>query len=131
MNTRVPQLSQLKACACKPFVRLTGTPFGSPAGVKLFEPQSEHFVGYFTAVITCTSLSNLQYSTGRYNFPSRREEMRKKELVEFAQKLNQLEKQYGVELCSDNYHTRAAIVDIKRDRMYAYLYDKGTIELDD
>lgn len=57
--------------------------------------------------------------------------MRNKELVEFAQKLNQLEKQFGVELCSDNYYTRAAIVDIKRDRMYAYLYEDGKIELAD
>lgn len=57
--------------------------------------------------------------------------MREDEIKQFAQKLYSLERQYGVELCSDNYYTRAAIVDIKRDRMYAYLYDKGVIELDD
>ncbi|GGB41778.1 hypothetical protein GCM10011409_19160 [Lentibacillus populi] len=58
-------------------------------------------------------------------------QMRKEEIKEFAQKLYALEKQYGVELCSDNYFTRASIVDIKRDRMFAYHYDKGKIELDD
>lgn len=56
--------------------------------------------------------------------------MREDEVKEFAQKLYELEKQYGVELCSENYFTRAAIIDTKRNRMYAYLYEKGNIESD-
>ena len=54
--------------------------------------------------------------------------MRDDEIKEFVQKLHALEKQYDVELCSDNYFTRAAIVDTKRNGMYAYLYEKGNIE---
>lgn len=57
--------------------------------------------------------------------------MREDEIKEFAQKLHLLEKQYDVELCSDNYFTRASIVDVKRDRMFAYHYEKGKIELED
>ncbi len=54
--------------------------------------------------------------------------MRQNEIAEFATKLHALEKEYGVVVHSDNYHTRAIINDVKGD--LAYHYEKGKVELD-
>lgn len=56
--------------------------------------------------------------------------MRKDELKTFAQKLGQLENDYRVEVCSDNYYTRAVIIDTKKEDGFSYHYEHGRIELD-
>ncbi|MEC5422400.1 hypothetical protein QGM71_02705 [Virgibacillus sp. C22-A2] len=56
--------------------------------------------------------------------------MRKDELTKFAQELRDLEIKYGVEVCSDNYFTRAVIVDVRDKNGFSYHYKAGDINLD-
>lgn len=55
--------------------------------------------------------------------------MRRKKVQEFAKKLNELEKQYGVIIHSDNYYTDAIINDMQDG--FSYHYNDGNIELDE
>jgi len=56
--------------------------------------------------------------------------MRKDEIKEFANKLRSLESQFQVEVISDNYFTRAVIVDVQERRGFSYHYKHGNVELD-
>ncbi|WP_170126228.1 hypothetical protein [Paraliobacillus ryukyuensis] len=54
--------------------------------------------------------------------------MRQKEIREFALKLYAFKKQYGVEICSDNYYTKSTVIDKKTAS--SHHYEKGNIEID-
>lgn len=56
------------------------------------------------------------------------EYMRQKEIREFALKLYAFKKQYGVEICSDNYYTKSTVIDKKTAS--SHHYEKGNIEID-
>lgn len=56
--------------------------------------------------------------------------MRKKEIEEFAIKLDQLLNEYGLSICSDNYFTPAVIIDEKKEGGFSYHFKNGKIELD-